>query len=335
MLNERQTFTELMKEVDLELAEVGEVKEEKQDSSFNQNFNLTDAIDSEMLMHRDSHFGGSFSAMIDYYESEGKGVNFDFDLERIRDLAQIEEERGGNLAADMLSAKEAEKVAKAKEAYRKLKEVYTVSAATKSPACLLADLILSESEDSIKEIKAITQREDEVLPLLLELLSNDIFNDPLFPGYGKAPSLAAECLGEIANPQAVVPLFELLGKSNDDLELAAIGALKKIGEKAKIFLTQTLKGKPVTNDNRNAGAALALAFSGDCQVADACFEVLQQVEEDEDMIYVGFLILSCVGLTQGRHEEFANWSKKAPLAQKMEEEVSAVFADWAEAKVAN
>ena len=37
-------------------------------------FPLTDELDHAILMHKDVHFGGNFSLMIEYYKEEGKGV---------------------------------------------------------------------------------------------------------------------------------------------------------------------------------------------------------------------------------------------------------------------
>ena len=61
------------------------------DSSF-EHFPLVDALDHEILMHRDAHFGGLFSVMIDYYQTEGKGVQPQFSLQRIEKLQQLEKE---------------------------------------------------------------------------------------------------------------------------------------------------------------------------------------------------------------------------------------------------
>nr|MCH9704062.1 hypothetical protein [Chlamydiota bacterium] len=87
-------------------------------------FELTDEMDHEILMHRDAHFGGDFGVMLNYYEQDGFGVNPDFDIERIAYLASIEQQLETNLAAVVLDGSEAERVAKARAAYSKLKEVY-------------------------------------------------------------------------------------------------------------------------------------------------------------------------------------------------------------------
>src|SRR5258708_5322619 len=85
---------------------------------------LADAQDSAILMHRDVHFGGKFEVMLEYYINEGKGVNSEFDLERIHALAKIEKDMNADLAPLLLSGAQAEKVAEAKNAYKKLRALY-------------------------------------------------------------------------------------------------------------------------------------------------------------------------------------------------------------------
>src|SRR5580704_7299274 len=87
-------------------------------------FTLADASDIGIVMHRDAHFGGNFELMLDYYKRGGKGVNPDFNLERIQQLADYERATNQNLAGIILSGPDAEKIARAKEAYKQLKAFY-------------------------------------------------------------------------------------------------------------------------------------------------------------------------------------------------------------------
>ncbi len=113
--------------------------------SFEQ-FPLIDAIDHQILMHRDAHFAGQFDIMLHYYRKEGKGVQIEFDLPRIERLAHLQEQQNVNLAALFLAGEEIEKIADSKEAYQKLRAIYEVKS-TKNPIPrLIADLILSEEE---------------------------------------------------------------------------------------------------------------------------------------------------------------------------------------------
>ncbi len=71
-------------------------------------------------MHRDAHFGGQFSIMLDYYRNHGVGENPHFSIDRIEALAVMEKELGQNLAAVFLTISEMETVAEARQAYKDL-----------------------------------------------------------------------------------------------------------------------------------------------------------------------------------------------------------------------
>ena len=109
-------------------------------------------------MHRDAHFGGLFSIMLEYYQQEKKGVQPEFDISRIESLAALEEQLKQNLAALFLAAHEIQKVADAREAYQRLRDIYEVKK-TKTPyPRLIADLILSEEDEPEAEIAAISAK---------------------------------------------------------------------------------------------------------------------------------------------------------------------------------
>ena len=90
-----------------------------------------------ILMHRDVHFSGSFSAMLEYYLRDGVGVIDEIDIEEILHL-KILEEQSSPLS---LGPEEKRRVLEAKEAYKKVQALYQNSQTT-----LLADLILEEEE---------------------------------------------------------------------------------------------------------------------------------------------------------------------------------------------
>ena len=62
--------------------------------------------------------------MLDYYEKDGLGVQQEFDIKRIKELSEIEKKIKKDLAPELLTGVDAERVAEAKEAYRRLK-LYT------------------------------------------------------------------------------------------------------------------------------------------------------------------------------------------------------------------
>lgn len=256
---------------------------------------LSDALDNIILMHRDAHFGGKFDIMLDYYINEGKGVNPEFDLERIHALIKIEKELKKDLAPLLLSGVDAEKVADAKTSYKKLRALYEKERPEYKNMRLIADLILSEDLEPEAEIEAIVKEKSTIVPALIELLKNEEFYDPLYPGYGLAPALAAKCLGLIGDKRAIISLFEAMTQGDFFDEDAALSALRAIGEPAKEFLLKVLYGRPLNEDNERAAVAL-IAFKEDEQVSKACLEMLKDPSVRKDIPLATYLILACEGL---------------------------------------
>lgn len=265
------------------------------DEEFTEDFFLSDALDAEILMHREAHFGGQFNIMLEYYVKGGIGVQSEFRLERIQQLALVEREMKENLAAVYLTGPDAEKIANAKEAYKKLQDLYDNDRIKSSYPLLIADLVLSESEDPIEEIEAIVKEKGYIVPHLLNILRSEEFADPLFPGYGRAPSLAIRCLGLIGDKQAIITLFEAIGSGDFFDEEAILNALHAIGQPAKDFLLKVVKGRPLNVDNEKAAIAL-VEFKNDPEVAKNCFELLKQKDVRRDAALSTYLILACEGL---------------------------------------
>lgn len=236
-------------------------------------FPIGDAELAAILMHRDAHFGGDFSVMIDYYDKEGKGTHFD--PAAVHRLAEHERKQGADLAPLLLSGADAERVAASRDLYEELRDVYGYDDAEK--VRLISDLILSEEEEEEEAVLAIIERGAEMIPSLIELMESSRLADPLFPGYGYAPSLAARCLGRIGDPAALYPLFEAVGGENSDLEEEAAVALLHLGKPAKEFLLEILRGEMITNDTERA-AYLATLFCPDEEVTNACKELLARPE---------------------------------------------------------
>ena len=86
---------------------------------------LMDAIDMEILMHRDAHFGGNFEMMLEYYTQEGVGVMPDFELEEIKKLQNLENQMGKNLAETFLPEAAQEIVNQSKKLYQELRAIYS------------------------------------------------------------------------------------------------------------------------------------------------------------------------------------------------------------------
>ena len=279
-------------------------------------FPLIDTTDHEILMHRDAHFSGSFPLMLSYYEEEGKGVQPEFEVKRIKELLLIEEQSGKNLSEIFLDEDEREQVASSKEKYHYLRNLCEKGSGM--PVCL-ADLILSEEIDPEEEIGALVKYGSNAVPLLIDLLSQDAFYDPLFPGYGLAPGAAAICLGKIKDPTAIPALYEALGRSDFFTEDTILEALQKIGEPAKEFLLRSLSKEPFSKDNENAAIAL-LSFPIDEPLSEKFLEVLVRPGAQTRPHFISYLILGCEALKDPKLRElFKTHTKELPSKDAREQ----------------
>lgn len=301
--------------------------EENDDYYGDEDIEMTDALDHEILMHRDAHFGGSFDVMLEYYQEDHVGVNPDFDIERISYLAQVQNELGKNLAALLLTASEAERVAKCRLAYQKFKEIYSLTNANPKIK-LIADLILTEEEEPEELIENVAAYGKSIVPDLVRIIESDETFDPLFPGYGYAPYLAALCLGKIADPSAIIPLFEMLGKERVFDEEVIIAALGQIGQPAKDFLLKTLKSRPLTNDNIHAAISLVV-FADDEDVAIAAFQQLSDSQVKSHQILPLYLLALCDQLrSSAQREAFVAMAKDTSFSPEFRRELEQMIRDW-------
>lgn len=292
-------------------------------------FPLFDEIDCQILMHRDTHFGGDFSSMIQYYENKGKGSQQEFEISRLFGLAELEVQLQQNLAAMVLSGAEAEQVSLAKKAYKELRELYEIKTKINHFPILIANLILSEEEEPAEEINAILAEGSKIIPELLQLVRSEEFATPLYPGYGHAPVLAAKCLGLIGDKRAIIALFETIGHMDDFFnEDISINALKMIGEPAKEFLLHVVKGKPYNEDNERA--AIALGYFRDApEVATACFEILKELNLKQHPVLAAYLILACAGLENTPYrEEFIQLANQPNFPKELRQDIAVVIKDW-------
>jgi hypothetical protein len=231
---------------------------------------ILDEIDHLILMHRDAHFSGSFSFMLDYYEKEGKGIQPEVEVERIEQLALIEKELNLNLAAVTLTPEEIFQVAASRKAYAGFQALYEKEE-TLSPTRLVSDLILSEDLDEESAINTLVSAGNKTTPLLIELVQSDRLRNPLYPGYGEAPRLAAQALGKMKAESAIPTLFQLIGKGDFFFEETLLDSLHAIGPKSKEFLIHALKARPFTEDNERAAVAL-IRFREEDPEVDALFK---------------------------------------------------------------
>ena len=294
-----------------------------------ESYPVVDAVDHEILMHRDAHFGGLFTIMLDYYRNEGKGVQPDFEIPRIERLKTLEEQLKENLAALFLASDEMEKVADSREAYQKLRGIYEIANPRSIHPRLIADLILTEDLEAENEIAAVVAEKDLIVSALIELLKNDELHDPLFPGYGLAPSLIVTCLEKIGDKRAIISLFQALGQGDFFEDEQIVKALKSIGEPAKKFLLKVMHGRPLNEDNEKAIIAL-ITFKDDPEVASASFKMLQEPDVMKDPCLHTYLILACEGLKDpAERKAYELLGHKMPLKQ-MQEDIKVILHVWAQ-----
>lgn len=283
--------------------------------------------DTAILMHRDAHFGGSFPIMIDYYQRGGKGISPDFELSRILELAEEEKLTGGNLAALLLSPRDIEEVKNAKDSYQTFRDLYAVKAPKSPYPVMIADLVLSEDEEPIKEQEAIIAEKSAIVPSLIALINSEDMYNPLFPGYGKAPTLAAYCLGKIGDKRAIIALFENLGKDSFFEDEISINALKAIGAPARDFLLKVLQGSPINEDNEKAAIAL-VSFDPDPVIAKTCLDMLLRIDLKKDAFFATYLILACEHLEDPiSRETFETFAAK-PLSKELQMDCQTVLKAW-------
>lgn len=300
-------------------------------NNFDENFEetppgyyLANEEERSILMHRDAHFGGSFETMIQYYEEEGKGVVPELDLGHIRQLADIEKRTGTNLAGQILTGADAEKINEVRKAYTSLKELYEDEKPKQIGPRLIADLILSEEEMPKNEIAAIVNQKTLLVPLLIELVRSEKFYDPLFPGYGQAPSLAAHCLGLIGDKRAMFSLFEAIGETNFFSEDSLLDSLEYIGEPAKNFLLKIVQSDPINYDNERAAIAL-VRFRNDPEVASICLRMLQKPNVWKDPVLTLHLILICEGLQDPRQQqEFMALAENSAFPKSLKQDIRVI-----------
>jgi len=267
------------------------------------NLPVFDEIDRQILKHKQVHFSSSFPAMIEYYKEEKKGAILPTTVERLYQLHQIEETTGHDLATLVLSDQDIAEIKEAMKAYHRLE---SLAKQEKN----LGDLIFTEEENPKKLIKNLSL-EKKAFPLLLEMIQSDDFFNPLFPGYGLAPVLAAKTLSLAKEKKAIPFLFERIGHLDFEVESHFLSALSEFGEDALQFLFQILKHKG--SDVQVKHAILALShFEPSPLIAKRALEKLQQLELDHPDLSFILLIEFCRELkTKQERTQFSKLKEKA------------------------
>ena len=327
MILESKSFNSILREIEssaLDIA-VNEKDNQQEESEF---YPLMDKIECDILMHKDVHFSGKFSLMIEYYEEEGRGCCEDFDIEHIYRLYKIEEENQQNLSSLYLSGSDMERVGRAKNAYQKLKSLFEINSPHAKQPQLLANLIFAEENELNQSMTAVIEQGKSIVPSLIALLKSDSFHDPLYPGYGQAPTYAAYCLGKIGYSQAIIPLFEGIGQGDPYQDDTLISALIELGEESKAFIIQQLQSRPISQDNIRA-AMVASGFSEDPVIQSICLNELQTGEVLKNETLLSYLIMPCHELKkESQRLLFRCLTQQENFPSKLKEEVEAIIQSW-------
>lgn len=288
---------------------------------------LTDT-DIDIIRHREAHFSGSFSLMIEYYGTEGRGRDPDFTISRLHELKAMEEKSGQNLAPLVLADEQQQEIAGSRALYQKFKEIYSKGTKSRPEEMLIADLILSDEEYPRKEIEKICLLGKKAVPFLIALMKNEELRNPLFPGFGKAPLLAVDCLREIKDESTIIALFEEIGHEEVVDEEGALLALKEIGRPAEQFLLKVLLSKPITTDNERAAVAL-IHFKDNREVSKAAIELLEIQDFRNTIPLSCYLAL----IAEGTHDEslrerFRKAAKEKGSPKILQEDMLMVIKSW-------
>lgn len=291
-------------------------------------FPIAYSIDNLILMHRDAHFGGNFDFMLDYYKKNGRGASIEFDIEKIQEIADTQHAEGKDLSPLLLSGAEAEHIAHSRQLYKNLRAICETDNKKNIIPKLIAELILAENEELETAVNAVVAEKTTIVPALIELLRSEDFHDPLAPGYGQAPTLAAECLGKIGDKRAIISLFESIGNEDFFNEDIVLDALKAIGEPAKSFLLRVLHARPITFDNERAAVAL-IVFKDDFEVSAACLKMLQEIDINKNIALATYLVLACEGLANANERnELVALAEKASTPKNIRLDILAVSKAW-------
>jgi hypothetical protein len=249
-----------------------------------------------------------------------------YPLVRVEYLQRLQEEMGAPLAPQLLAPSEAERIARARSAYKMLRAAYEPPSAPE--VALIPDLILATEEELEQAISQIAAQKGKLVPALIALLQAHDFYDILFPGFGQAPARAARCLGTIGDERALKPLFEALGLGDFDNEESILQALGAMPNVAVPFLLKVVHSQPITQDNIRAAMALS-TFSEDSAIAEGSLQVLSHIDCNRHSLLATYLILNCAALQDPKlRAQFVQVCRTASLSPELQPDFERICRGW-------
>ena len=187
-----------------------------------------------ILLHRDVHFGQNFDVMLEYYaRDEAPGIQEDIEIRKIKELMALEKKLGKNIAPYLLGGAEMERIAFFRGLYRQFETLLSLSPEG-STERLIAEFFLSDGEwESV--LQKIDSSSIQKVHLLKEILLDDIWFDPLSPGFGMVPKAIVRIFGQRPSSESVRTLFSILEQGSFEFEEEVLSALRKIGDLARDF----------------------------------------------------------------------------------------------------
>ena len=247
---------------------------------------LLEEDDRDILLHREAHFASSFPLMIEAYENEARSAVLDVNVASIRRLMRLEEQLGKNLAPFILQADDAKKIAQVRKMYQLLADAFENG--TNNELKAIADAILSEDEDIEEIAKRTALHGPQIVASLITIIENDLLYDPLWPGYGQAPCIAALTLGHLQIVSAIPALFSMLQDDSFDVQNASLRALCMLQEPAKKFCIAQLHSRPISRNNELAALALC-SFPCDEDIIQAVSKELASSDVKKHEMLMSYL----------------------------------------------
>ena len=89
---------------------------------------------------------------------------------------------------------------------------------------------------------------------------------------------------------------------------------------------------PINEDNEKAAIAL-IAFKDDEEVANHCFDLLQQPDIQKDPCLPTYLVLACAGLKDPVKRQALSDGHDSHLPSLLREDIKGIIHDWKEKKL--
>lgn len=248
--------------------------------------------DRFLIMMRDIHHQGSWE---DLSRSSAAEDDWIIAPEEISRLRKHEKEVGKNLADILLTGEDQETVAtaiaRAEELKARARELEADHQLTREEEAELWTIRLIFAGRNLPDevVRNLIRLGDAAAGKLVDVATDEFFQQMLAPGRGWAPMQAVKILGEMKAERYIPELADLLGEDADLLREEASRALVKIGAPAMETLLKIVREKPKTLKQLAAAEVLA-ELPADEQIFQAAYELIQEGEPEERPDFLPFAV---------------------------------------------